>query len=262
MEHHRAIKCLTALSVLILAGCRHAVRPNDRPETEAQAVFSGLVRDSLTPVPNISLDLYKGSTLLARAITDQSGRFQLPAQVNGNYALAIRSAEYTACRFDVSIWPPYQDAVIGVVPVADSTNGIHQQIRNGSACSCRYTFDRPGKADSAAIRAPLPLSRSSNATFGIDVVDPEDGRGIPKAEVILTTTDANSGDLRLRALTDETGRAIFLNLSPNKYHVLARRIGFAANQTDIAVTAGAVDSLTLAFKWDRSIGCFIIRTGR
>lgn len=122
-------------------------------------------------------------------------------------------------------------------------------------------MSKPASANRLALRKDLPLPDASRATLAVDVIDPYDGEGVYRADVVLSP-DPGTGRDRIGAYTDVTGRAVFLNLSAGKYVVLARRIAFVPNRAEVVVVAGTVDSLVVPIKWDVSQLCITVRTGQ
>ena len=249
------------LGLPLVVGCVTAAKPPEKRVPESREEFSGIVRDSLTPVPDVAVALYKGPSLLARAVTDKSGRFSFGSPPNGDYTFSIAAASYAACRVDVSFLPPQNAVLIGVVPAADSARLRRQRAASGNTCSCRNRYNRAQAQTAPPFGAAVQSPNSLSATLAVDVGDPDDGAGVGQADVILLP-DSASGGTRLLARTDNTGRATFANIRPGKYRVRARRIGFAPNEADILAAAGKVDILTLPLKWDQMALCVIVRTGR
>ena len=251
---------IVLLGLPLVVGCVTAAKPPEKDAPESLDAFSGIVSDSLTPVPNVSVALYKGSSLLARAVTDQSGQFSFGPRPNGDYTFSVTSSSYSACRVDVSFWPPQDVVLIGIVPASDSAMVRRQRAASGNTCSCRHRVKRVPAQLAPGSSAPVLSPNTSGATLVIDVVDPEDGRGVGQADVLLFP-DSALGGVRLSAHTDKTGRATFVNIPPGRYGVRARRIGFAPNQKDIVARAGRVDTMTLPLKWDQMQLCVLVRTG-
>lgn len=253
---------LVGLAAVLAFGCQPAPKSTEVSPSRSGPPFSGIVRDSITPVANVPVALYRGTSLLARTKSDETGRFSFGSQPAGDYKLSVESREYSACQTDVSFWPPQRDILIGVVPASDTARLRRQYEAGGRACTCRIPMLRPHSADRSATRAALQIPRGSNAIFAVDVVDTEDDIGVEGVVVTLSPDPKQSADERISAFTDKTGRATFANLTPGKYHVLARRIGFVPSNVDIVATAGRADSTALSLKWDVSQLCVIIRTGR
>jgi hypothetical protein len=250
--------CATAAFAIC---CRSAATPAIVPPVLPTQAFNGILRDSLTPVPDVSIGLYRGSSLVATARTDTAGRFTFGPQLAGDYRFSVSSSRYAPCGVDVSFSPGQGDVVIGVVPASDTARLQRQRAATGNLCSCRLPMTKPAPASRLASRKDLPLPDASRATLAVDVIDPYDGEGVYRADVVLSP-DPGTGRDRIGAYTDATGRAIFLNLPAGKYDVLVRRIAFVPNRTEVVAIPGAVDSLVVPIKWDVSQLCITVRTGQ
>ena len=252
---------LAGFAALLTFGCQQAPKPTEVSPVRSGPAFSGIVRDSLTPVANVPVALYRGTSLLARTKSDDTGRFSFGPQPAGDYKLSVESRVYSACQKDVSFWPPQRDILIGVVPALDTSRLRRQSDAGGGACTCRIPMLRPHSAHESATRQALPSPGGSSATFAVDAVDSEDGIGVEGVLVTLSP-DPESVNARVSALTDKMGRATFANLTPGKYHLLARRIGFVPSNAEMVGVAGRTGLTALSMKWDVSQLCMIIRTGR
>ena len=249
--------CLMCMAL----GCRPAIKNADLPQAQPGASFTGIVRDSITPVSDVSVALYKESRLLGNAVTDKHGRFTFGTRPEDYYRIVVSSAGYASCTVTASFFPPQPELLIGVVPASDSARLDRQRAAGAAGCSCRLPLSKPRVEGRPSARVALSLPDPRRATIAVDVVDPEDHVGVGQAQVLLTPEPTTRLE-RIGALTDATGRAIFENIPPGKYNVLARRLGFVANRTEIVAVAGRIDSLTLPFKWDVSRSCIQVRTGQ
>ena len=253
-----SVQRLLALISIVGAGCQHSASSREESVPIIGPAFSGMVRDSITPISNASVALYKGSELVGRATTDKAGRFTFGPRPSDDYRIAVSSPAYTPCMLDVSFWPPQRDVLIGVTPTRDSQSVSDEQPSRRRYCSCRIPLNRPGIANSSKMRPVLSPPSASRATLVVDVVDLEAQEGVSEAQVVLSP---KSGQEKLGAMTDGTGRAVFSDIRPGTYTVRARRIGFSANQAEIVTIASKLDSMVLPFKWDMSASCVLVRTG-
>jgi hypothetical protein len=242
----------------ICAGCRQPLRSDHLPSGGPDLRLIGTVRDSATPVRDASVALFRGRTLLRRVTTDKDGRFAI-SQQQGIYTLSVTSPNFLPCRMDVSIFPGYETVLIGMRRESSSSTVGSERPNQNSTCGCRFPVSKSASTANSSARAPLQAPGMSTGTLAVDVSDPEDGSGVPRAEVILFTE--SSSNSRRSTLTDQTGRAIFVDIPSAKYRVLVRRVGFVANETTTFVRPGVIDSLSLPFKWNTGQGCIIIDHG-
>jgi hypothetical protein len=261
VSRRAAVQLLVGTVVVYAICCQPAATPAVISPAVTGPAFSGIVRDSITPAPGVSITLLRESSILATAVSDKAGRFTFGPQRDGDYKFSISSSKYAPCSIDVSFSPGQRDVLIGVVPASDSARLRRQRAASGSYCSCRIPLTKPTSLKVPASRATLPPPAGSRATLAFDVLDPYDGDGVYQAQVVLSP-DPSAGQEQIWALTDVTGRAVFQSLAPGKYRVLVRRIGFVATRTEVVAVAGVIDSLSLPFKWDASQLCLMIRTGR
>jgi hypothetical protein len=249
---------LVGLATILASGCRPTPKSKELPG--ADPIFSGVVRDSVTPVADVSIALYKGTSLLLRTVTDRAGRFSFGTQLPGDYRFAIASRVYAGCESEISFWPPQRDVSIGVIPVSDTSRLRQSRAANGNSCTCSIPMRRAYSAAKSTTRRALFLPSREKSTVAVDVLDSEDRSGVERVLVVLYP-DPKREEGRLVAFTDETGRASFVNVASGKYRVVVRQIGFAPSEMEIIATAGRADSLELPFKWEASGLCKTLRTG-
>ena len=151
-----ALRSLLCFAAIFSVSCRLASKPEKLAGVAARSAFTGLVRDSITPVPDVAVALYKGASLMARTVTDRRGRFSFESQPPGDYRFSLSSVGYAACSIDVSFWPPQQDYLIGVVPAYDSARVQRQRGASGSPCSCRKPVNRTRRSAVSSSRSALP----------------------------------------------------------------------------------------------------------
>ena len=249
---HAGIR-VAPLASLLLAACFFSQKQVAENAHE-RAWLTGTIRDSLTPVQGVTVTLHHGSSVLAKAVTDNTGQFSLGSQPEGYHELLIVSSAYADCRFSIGLWIR-DEFLIGVTPARDSGKVREQATSSRSVCSCRSRERRPTNPDAS----PLAPPSTGKATVAVDVVDAEEGIPLHTASVVLYPDEAPAGILS--AHSNKMGRAVFPNVPPGKYRVLTRRVGSLPARSEIIVIAEGIHVLPVRLPWPfEPYGCLSVVT--
>ena len=239
----------------LLAACGRTSRLVDKP---TQIIgMSGLVTDSVTPIPLARVELLAKGKVVAQSTTNREGRFALGPQDPGEYQVVVRASGYEDCHREL-ISPIHNIAFeLGLTRAGDSL-ALRQRFGGSDIrCGCRIlsmSQHYPGTK-----RDPDAVIDSTTVTppgLRVTVKDDSDGGYVSHAVVSLV----RPGVRDVGTISNEKGRANFSLLPPGSYEMLVRRVGYSPQRRHITVDSAGVREVEVEIHWDPLGMCGLIST--